>query len=285
MTYTVIDRKQAPGLRMFNDTDLDMLRSSSATKKINKIFAANRYNINIHVLVDCQSRREHSDPRKQVEFHQKRHLTDPNALNVIYTNNITTRENYIPMTAWILAHRMGHMTMIDHTWTTKPVWLAAKRHLTSLFGDNLQGHGALQSDSSFNWGIECPLFKLMPYIMTMRSARMGKLTLLPDFFAEMLAQHVITGKFTFLRAEKWEERYAVMKASGAINKMGDNHSFRRSDHQSEALLTGTAEERFVTALLRIPHNKINAQLAKAEAAIDKALSAFVLSGMGKTITF
>lgn len=274
MTFTVIDADNEEQMRgsMFEigahtQVDLDMLRSPAASRKIDAIFRKNRYNINIAVVIPkitnsgVKTTRDHDVKQRLGEK-----FFDPKALRIIYNNNVTARNNHIPMTAWILAHRIGHMTMMPNGVTSAKMWHAVNDGLKPIFGEDLDVHSATRSDKDYDWAPEIPLLHLMPFLLTMRSARMGKLSVAPDYFAEMLAQHIINGKTTLLRAEHWQERIDVLRAAKQV---------AQPDRVQRVLVPLNTRSK----------QEINSYLSRAEHLINKALEEFMASCMGKTMVF
>jgi hypothetical protein len=268
MTFTVIDvdsQDQMQDSMFFNPVDVEMLRSPASKKKIDSIFRKNRYDINIAVVLQ---RLKASDPelKRKVERAVGSDFGRPDALTIVYNNNVTSRSNYVPMTAWILAHRIGHMTMMNNGVTSANMWRAVNEGLKPIFGEDLDVRAKDRTDKDYDWGPEIPLLHLMPFLLTMRSARIGKLTVSPDYFAEMLAQHIITGKTTLLRAEHWQERIDMLRA---VKEVARNDIVHRV---AVPLNTRSKQE-------------INSYLARAEHLINKALEEFMASCMGKVMVF
>lgn len=95
-----------------------------------------------------------------------------NEITVIYTKNDFQTN---PMTAWIMAHRFGHMI----SYYIEEIIIEIK------FTSNMH-YIAHHSKTDY---------KLLPYKFgTMRSAREGKITNIKELYHEFMAQYLITGK-------------------------------------------------------------------------------------------
>jgi len=268
MTFTVIDvdnPEQMQDSMFFNPVDVEMLRSPAAKKKIDAIFRKNRYNINIAVVLQ-RLNANNPELKRKVERAVGSDFGRPDALTIVYNNNVTTKTNYVPMTAWILAHRIGHMTMMNNGVTSANMWRAVNEGLKPIFGEDLDSKVDKRGDKDYDWGPEIPLLHLMPFLLTMRSARIGKLTVAPDYFAEMLAQHIITGKTTLLRAEHWQERIDVLR-------------------EAKQVAQPAIVQRVLVPLNTRSKQEINSYLARAEHLINKALEEFMHDCMGKVMVF
>jgi hypothetical protein len=279
ITYKVVDYAgdEFGQISYFNEqVDLDMLRSPSAKAKIDATLKRNRYNIDFIVTIPKISRmgnliatRNYLKKRFGEDYIQSDRIT------VVYQHNTTTKENHVPMTSWILAHRMAHLTMLPNNVTSSGMWTALYEKLLPLFGENLIPDLREVSSRELDWGMEAPAFYVMSYLLTMRSARMGRITLSPDYFAEMLAQHIINGKTKFLRAKHWQERIDFLRNINfeSVKKNGSHISILRTAPIVES------------ALSRMSHSEIDMLLEQAEQVVNLELEKFMASCMGKTMVF
>jgi hypothetical protein len=146
------------------------------------------------------------------------HLRD-DAVNVIYTNN--RGDERLPMTAWIIAHRLGHATNRPgnynyQTQTSEPqVWEQQEvkdlifAYLAPIFRDGYgydyfpdserryekkQSNFANPTNANRSEQILLAFFEA---IGTMRSARSKNIRQYFEFYYELFAQYIITGKVTF----------------------------------------------------------------------------------------
>lgn len=128
----------------------------------------------------------------------------PTAINVIYTTNFTNQSNYMPMTAWIMAHRLWHIFQFEHE-KAPPVKHNVDILLSDAFVDTFNGYTGQEHHkgknffmlSSAPWNISECIQQLIPKVFTMRSARMNNLKNELDVPAELIAQYLVTGKVTF----------------------------------------------------------------------------------------
>lgn len=151
----------------------------------------------------------------------------PNSIQIIYGNNITSPTNYMPFTAWILAHRIGHMNLVYRSGGSLPhaqmcpndkVFDAIQKtilsHCPPLYSDAYGKHSGYPAYTNAELnefvGDNCMLndiwrFLAMPLINT-RCARRGELATEVDVFAELVAQYVITGRINLTPAIELRER-------------------------------------------------------------------------------
>jgi hypothetical protein len=112
-------------------------------------------------------------------------------ITVVYTNN--TGVDRVPLTAWILAHRIGHSIR-----KRNPVWDQVVGQITRSFNEILQDY----------YGVNIPNIRLMSAapevyqaffnaIGTMRSARQNAITRPYEFMYELLAQYINSGSVKF----------------------------------------------------------------------------------------
>jgi hypothetical protein len=117
----------------------------------------------------------------------------PNAITAIYTNNVTSKNNFVPLTAWILAHRLIHPIQ-----SNSEVYLGFDKMERKLH-KILSGIGTQVYKSNIRevtvFLIDPPLFApIAKAIFTMKSARTDKLYNSTDLTSELFAQYIITGK-------------------------------------------------------------------------------------------
>lgn len=119
---------------------------------------------------------------------------DEDAINIIYTNNLGAE--WMPMTAWIIAHRFGHViarlpefnkfiTNINHT-------------LDSILSDDYNQSEYNRNRSYRNYGGGDPKkLAFVQKIGTFRSARTGNIRNVFEFYLELIAQYITTGSVKF----------------------------------------------------------------------------------------
>ena len=133
----------------------------------------------------------------------KKELTFTNdAINVVYTNNITNTNNYRPMTAWIMAHRLEHIFLSsDYT-----VCSALMAELSTLICRTINIYNPAYSENQVtdlrnfynvsNTNVRI-LYEFVYKVFTMRSARNKNISSVFDYNAELFAQWLLTGSIKF----------------------------------------------------------------------------------------
>lgn len=152
--------------------------------KAEKLWEKSRGNFKLIFLNDPSSAIQHIAPIgggeindfKQIDqfFKERNQEFQPNQneITVIYTRN-DFQSN--PMTAWIMAHRFGHMI----SYYIEEIIKEIKFYF---YMDYISTHSKTD-------------YKLLPYkFATMRSAREGKLTNIGELYHEFIAQYLMTGK-------------------------------------------------------------------------------------------
>ena len=193
-----------------NEVSKNIINNPKAVSKVRDIWQKvpqtfNFYFINAKIELDhfFGDISEFSKKKTFAPFLDQMKLS-PNAINVIYTTNFTSQANYIPMTAWIMAHRLWHVFQFEDN-VAPPV----KHNVDLLLSDAFaKTTSAYTGDapvlgqnffmmSSIPWP-NCEFNpELVTKLFTMRSARMNKLQNELDIPAELFAQHLISGKISF----------------------------------------------------------------------------------------
>jgi hypothetical protein len=133
---------------------------------------------------------------------------DPNAINVIYTQNIGNEK--VPMNYWTIAHRFGHTVRRKNQtfdYFTRELEKDVLNLMQSVFGrqpskNTMYGQFFDSKGRQF-------LKQFANALGTMGSARKGQLRDFGEFPYELLAQYMLTGKITFNRLPfKIVDRYA-----------------------------------------------------------------------------
>jgi hypothetical protein len=116
------------------------------------------------------------------------------AVTVIYTNNSGTER--VPMTAWIMAHRLGHALFRSDK---NPSFQDAMHELESMAKNYLESlYDITITGLNDRWREEGNILNaFFQKIGTMKSARENNLRSDFEFIYELLAQYMITGKITF----------------------------------------------------------------------------------------
>lgn len=201
--------------------DIEFLQNQKAMDKTRRGLSNLKYNFNILVRVRRQ-RESAEDVLDKID-------RKPDAINVVYTNNVTTDQNWIPMTPWIMAHRIGHALISAATVFDDPSYTTLDGPEAQLFVDledlyvdafkglpildfrmaaydrrksiaaYIRQHKEFTSMSgvgTYHVGF------MATHLFTMKSARERMISNELDVFAEAFAQFLITGQF---RMNRWAE--------------------------------------------------------------------------------
>ena len=136
-------------------------------------------------------------------------LNSTNAINVLYVGNAGV--NRVPMTAWIMGHRLGHAVQASNRGGKNKIhsWADLEREFSDMLGrimDEVYGWN-IKKQSRFGTYGAAPepdmwdhpdIAKFLEAIGTMASARNGKLGGRPyEFMYEMFSQYLTTGELKF----------------------------------------------------------------------------------------
>lgn len=123
-------------------------------------------------------------------------------VQVIFTQN--TGGEKIPMTAWMIAHRMGHAIRRTRGWQefTGTLQQELAYLMKDVYAKSIQRSSSRDSNGDISYSINEPqsrraMLHLARNIGTMKSARNSSLFSYDEFEYELLAQYLITGEITF----------------------------------------------------------------------------------------
>lgn len=118
-----------------------------------------------------------------------------NKITVFFTQNKGGQK--VPMTPWILAHRFAHALMgkgkNEFEELYKAFWVDSHELLSVVYGYELKGNDVF--DKIF--------LNYVNSIGTMKSTRNKKINNVYEFFYEVFAQYIITGKIQFNKLPKY----------------------------------------------------------------------------------
>jgi hypothetical protein len=119
---------------------------------------------------------------------------NPNSITIIFTNNTGTEK--IPMTAWTIAHRLGHAIRRSANWEI------FRGSVFKDFGTILRDVYGVQRPWTYNGYFvdqeAANNFRELFYAVgTMKSTRDRNLVSVYEFLYELLAQYILTGKIRF----------------------------------------------------------------------------------------
>lgn len=184
---------------------------------------------------------------KAAELEQQQEA--PNSIQLIYCNNITGISNYMPFTAWMLAHRIGHLNLIY-----RPNQAIGRRlengHVFQVVRECMIEYCQLASDGQprqYRYEIEtgkarqaefesppeeCDMYPdaWRPTLMVLQNTRCARKIALnntADCFSELIAQYIITGKISLLPVSEWAQRFAALKDSKNHLGSGEYYSLIR----------------------------------------------------------
>lgn len=236
-----------------HERDRRILTHPASIQNIKKKFGNTKHNINLLFVNTPKANQftEHGSVTKEwisknlgEEVLSKLNGMDTsNAITIVFTNNKGAQR--IPMTPWIMAHRMMHVFAIGHP--TRPLYTDAADELARFVGEyvmpayigydrkTLSTYGQLSSFQHYerkrrqsrNYQL---LFKhLFHKIGTFRSAREKKLRDWFEVFNEVGAQYLITGGVKFNEAPKCigardeycaNDEFLLDQANDGIKAMG-----------------------------------------------------------------
>jgi hypothetical protein len=185
------------------DKDLGPITNPSGHAKIKRIYESCPDIFNFYILTNapksCSFARE-LPPGILIS-------SRPNEITVVYSNNITNRKNWIPFTAWILAHRLHHalsckgqIDTIEFSLSRMLIdilecFVITEKDSNRIVNDRAW-HSRIYSRELMNSPIiEC-YSKVLHKFLTMRSARMNRLNTI-DISPEIFAQYIIAKSVRF----------------------------------------------------------------------------------------
>jgi len=129
---------------------------------------------------------------------------DPNQIK-INSDNITvffvgnTAADKIPMTAWTIIHRVGHVMNRTHQFKEYTDWVDKEfNELLKIYGKSKENKRYGSDDYKKSRTFDLAKGRLFNHIGTMRSAREGKLhRRYYEFYYELFVQYLKDGKITF----------------------------------------------------------------------------------------
>lgn len=119
---------------------------------------------------------------------------EPGVIKVLLLSNFSPLKGKMPLTAWTLAHKIGHAfqdEMYNKGWRHSP-YEELVREINAILG-LLSTRDADKLPDAVAFGYPEELARHL----TMKSARSGKLDNSFEMFAEVVAQYLIQGKVTF----------------------------------------------------------------------------------------
>jgi hypothetical protein len=196
-----------------HDTDRKILTSPGGVQKIKRLFEKTPYNFNLFFVNSPKANKAEMREVGVVtpEFiKEKLGVELPpedvnNGITVVFTGN--SAADHHMMTAWVIAHRIGHAIRASNSnislntaWNdyTKHVLGVIKNYVETIYDISLQmnnrsGNGAPMPDPNS----EKVLLQVMQQMGSFKSARDSNIRSYFEFFYEVFAQYLITGKVKF----------------------------------------------------------------------------------------
>lgn len=138
-------------------------------------------------------------------------------ITFVMTHNITTKEGFMPVTGWIVIHRLLHA--LD--WNDYDEFCEIYEDIQEIYREAYQ-----LSDEKKRWQVGArvdAMYEGFPSwlckILTMKSARDGKLRNFLDLFAEMGCQYVINKKITLNPIPRTFNGWKMVSDEALMNDM------------------------------------------------------------------
>lgn len=206
-------------------------------------------------------------------------------INIIYTNNITSKKNWLPPTAWIMLHRLSHALINCETvWSRdfqssegpeRKLWCGLYDIWETAFGFTRTLPDWYESRGPYRFSplafFPSHLGVLATHLFTMKSAREKAISNELDIFAEAFAQFLYVGRFNMNR---WEE--------SGLDQYESSSQFVH--HPSSSVKWGLQSGNQPMRLRVSPH-EFNTLVEQVEARINDCMNDFAHLLVGKTIAF
>jgi len=146
------------------------------------------------------------------------------AITVVFVGN--KGDSKAMMTPWIMAHRFGHAVQAGTRSRMKGAgsqWVAAEEHFFRGINELLRDFYGIEKNNIFttklNWNLQKEYSALFNAIGTQRSSRTGQIKRPYEFFYELFAQYLGTGKITLNPLPKKKEygRKAWGRSTQSLN--------------------------------------------------------------------
>jgi hypothetical protein len=239
--------RQAKRQYGFNKVDAGILGNPKGVAKIQQKWSNTKQNYEFYFIRDAKASKFQQVGKVTPEWVQQNIglQIEPNedAITILFTNNRGAEK--IPMTAWMIAHRMGHVlfgndNFNEHFWNE--VLKDMSEILKDVYGINAGYARYGKYGSSGSIDNRQAMTGLFYQIGTMNSADRRKLTTPYEFIFELFAQYLITGRIKF----KPLQPQFILKARMAWGRPAHDMARSRIDPQElqemNELLEGYAEK-------------------------------------------
>jgi len=194
-TFQTIGKWNKPG-QGFNAQDIGILNNPAAVEKIHKKWSNTQENFDFYFVKQPGASKFQQVGEVTPEWVKQNLNLDiqpnPDNFTIIFTNNKGGEK--MPMTAWLIAHRMGHAVSRTHYWDNFTNEL--QRDFIRILKEAYH-YDYGQWDDGARKRDEDMLLSLAYEVCTMRSARQRNLLRFYELNYEMLAQRLLTGKIKF----------------------------------------------------------------------------------------
>jgi hypothetical protein len=180
----------------YNKQDIGILTNPKAVEKIHKIWSNTEYDFDFYFLRSKQAYLQREIGEVTPEWVEKNLGVDikpeSEKITIIFTNNTGTEK--IPMTAWAIAHRLGHAIRRDKIFSEYFM-----NEITKDFRSILKDVYKINKGSRYTLGREDEkeLRALAYAVGTMKSTRQENLVNFFEFVYELVAQWITTGRIKF----------------------------------------------------------------------------------------
>lgn len=184
----------------YSRQDTGILENPKAVEKIHKSWSNSKNEFDLYFVRSFQASKHREKGEKSREWVKENVGIDiipkEDAITVVFTNN--TGAEKIPMTAWAMAHRLGHAIRLDKTferYVREEMDRDFKEILFYVYG--IEGKASWSAQAHDRMMMERYRKALFSSVGKMRSARENRLRNSDEFVHELVAQYVITGKIEF----------------------------------------------------------------------------------------
>lgn len=186
-----------------HDVDKKLVTNPVVIGKVQKFFSRTPYDIRIFPVQVRGGARwvEYGEVDRDTlvkavgEDNAQRILTgqSPDNVTIVFTNN--TGAERIPLTPWMMAHRIGHAIRKGGA---AIAWEQAYKHFWTQLDEIMRDYYGLRVErGSYNVSNPDQYRAMIDAIGTMRSARQKTISRISEFPYEMFAQYLNTGEVTF----------------------------------------------------------------------------------------
>lgn len=193
----------------YDKASIGILQNDKAIEKIHKSWSNSKTEFELYFLRSPKASKFREIGQVNAEWVQMNLGVNiqpkEEAVTIIYTNNVGDEK--VPLTAWIIAHRLGHVIRNEEVfreYITKNLEKDFKEILKDVYNIDVR---TMEMNRQYSWyrseyqprpeNPEKYMLALAYAIGTMKTAREWNLRNFGEFTYELVAQYIITGKVTF----------------------------------------------------------------------------------------